>query len=356
MSEKNDIFFRCVENCSEAIMITDEKPALTYVNPAWLKTYGYTKNEVIGKSPAILRSGLQDKSFYAKMWEEIKKDGQWKGELVNRAKDGNLVPVILTITDYHDDNGKTKGYLGIAVDITSKKQLEAEVIHQDRLASVGILASGLAHEVGTPLGVIRGRAEFLQMETKPESAAHRALDVVIAQIDRISHLISTLLSFSRSSSDLNIKSNFLLPLIDEVILLINEKLSKEQIQLAIDIQPNTRITCDYNRLQQILINLIINSIHAIESSTHQNNKKMIRISLVSNNRSDTLVIEDTGCGISPENLKKIFHPFFTTKDIGKGTGLGLAIVSKLANEMNAQIIVDSTVGEGTTFSLVFLKN
>jgi PAS domain S-box-containing protein len=170
-ADPGNIFFRCVEDSNDAIMISDRGGVLVYVNPAWCRVYGYTKEEAIGNSPRLLHSGLQTSEFYRDMWASIQdlNRGYWKGELVNKAKDGTLVPVLLTITPFKNEDGSILGYMAIAVDITYKKELEAKVAHQDRLASIGLLASGLAHEVGTPLGVVRGRAEFLMMKAPDEA-------------------------------------------------------------------------------------------------------------------------------------------------------------------------------------------
>src|SRR5690606_13193606 len=105
----------CVEDSDEAIMISDRKGTLVYVNPAWCRIYQYTAEEAVGNTPSLLHSGIQDKSFYRKMWDDITnpEKGSWKGELVNRAKDGTLVPVLLTITPYRGDDGSILGYMGI---------------------------------------------------------------------------------------------------------------------------------------------------------------------------------------------------------------------------------------------------
>jgi PAS domain S-box-containing protein len=161
--DPQNVFFRCVEDSSEAIMISDPRGILQYVNPAWVRTYGYTQKEAIGNKPSLLHSGLHSKAFYQSMWTEIssQETGHWKGELINRCKNGELIPVLLTITPVKSAEAKIIGYMGVAVDIRFKKELEAKVAHQDRLASIGLLASGIAHEIGNPLGVIRGRAELL---------------------------------------------------------------------------------------------------------------------------------------------------------------------------------------------------
>ena len=127
------VFLRCVEDCFEPIMLTDRSGRLTYVNPAWVLTYGYSKEEAIGSTPRLLRSSGQSDAFYRAMWGEILNPeiGFWRGEVLNRAKDGHLVPVLLTITPYRESSGAIAGYMGIAVDLSDQKKMEHQILHQD---------------------------------------------------------------------------------------------------------------------------------------------------------------------------------------------------------------------------------
>jgi two-component system, cell cycle sensor histidine kinase and response regulator CckA len=354
--EPHNIFFRCVEDSNEAIMITGPEGDLVYVNPAWCQIYGYTKDEAIGQTPRLIRSGSQSDEFYREMWMMIRdsKLGYWKGEVVNKAKDGKLIPVFLTITTYRSPSGEIQGYMGIAVDVSYKKELEARVIHQDRLASIGILASGLAHEIGTPLGVVRGRAEFLMMQAN-DSKINKNLEVITQQIDRISKLIRSLLRVSRSFSDIHSEAIGIVDVVHEVMALVGQSLRADSVDVRIEVPPEMRVRADFGRLEQVMLNLIMNSIHAIrrviQSGKLKNHFLVIAADPVSGGKTRILV-RDSGCGIPPENMKKLFKPFFTTKDIGEGTGLGLAIVAQLVREMEGEISVSSIVDEGATFTLL----
>lgn len=356
--DPNNIFFRCVQDCNEAIMISDMRGTLVYVNPAWERIYGYSKEEALGENPRILHSGHHSAEFYAEMWRKISDpgNGHWSGEVINRAKDGKLVPVLLTITPYRDQAGDLIGYMGIALDISHRKELEAKVVHQDRLASIGLLASGLAHEVGTPLGVIRGRAEFLQMQAKDKTSS-KNLDVIISQIDRISKLIRSLLRIGRSFSDVRIEPVELRTTVNEVLLLIGQNLREDMAEVRVNVPEGLAVQADVGRLEQILLNLLINAIHAIRRAIQDGRTQSHCLTIESRELDDRVAIDvkDTGCGIPRGNMKKIFQPFFTTKDIGEGTGLGLAIVGQLLREMNGEISVQSVVNQGTTFSILLKK-
>lgn len=356
--DPQNVFFRCVEDSSEAIMISDPKGTLQYVNPAWVRTYGYSRDEALGKTPSLLHSGLHSKAFYQSMWKEIRDTelGFWKGELINRCKSGELIPVLLTITPVKSAEARIIGYMGVAVDIRFKKELEAKVAHQDRLASIGLLASGIAHEIGNPLGVIRGRAELLQNESL-SALAKKGVDVILKQTDRISHLIQSLLGFGRNFGELRLEWVNPAPVFDEVLSLVGENLRSQLANARYEVEPGTLIWADRSRLQHILLNLTLNGTQAIQKAISQGRDGTHE--LVLSARTDqktgcTLVsVRDTGCGIESTHLKEIFKPFFTTKDVGEGTGLGLSIVSQLSAEMEAQVEVDSTVHVGTEFTIRF---
>ena len=141
------IFKACVQNSNDAILLSDPRGIIFYVNPAWERLFDYTKAEVIGKTPRILRSGHHPSSYYAEMWKDILDPMKhfWKGEMVNVSKRGREVPVLLTISYFKEIQKDTTGYMSIALDLTEKKKLEMQLQWQDRLATIGLLAGGIAH-------------------------------------------------------------------------------------------------------------------------------------------------------------------------------------------------------------------
>ncbi len=358
------IFYRCVEDCSEPIMISDKKGQLLYVNPAWERTYGYSKDEAIGQTPRLLRSPYQSDEFYREMWSKILNPEieVWKGEVVNQAKDGRFVPVLLTITP-HKQGGKTVGYMAISVDLTERRSMERQILRQDRLASIGMLASSLAHEIGNPLGVIRGRAEIILNTLKSGvtsiDSSIQGLDTIIGQIDRIARLIESLLKLSRVPQEIRLTSVPLAGTANEVATLMAESLRQKGVVLDNRLQSSPlSVMADSQHLQQILLNLVINSVHAIEEERKRSGRTenhFVRLDArLSNANHVTLIVEDSGCGVSPEIKRRMFEPFFTTKTPGQGTGLGLAIVQRLVDEMQASIHVESEgPGLGAKFLIQF---
>ncbi len=373
--QDQSVFFRCVDECSEPMMISDGAGRLLYVNQAWVQTYGYSKEEAVGATPRLLRSSLQTDEFYQQMWRKILNPaiGHWKGEIVNRAKDGRLVPVLLTITPYTHE-GQILGYMGVAVDLTERRSMEQQILRQDRLASIGMLASSLAHEIGNPLGVIRGRAEIVLESMRsgnPASGAtgktaadatsifHNAtqsLDIIVGQIDRIARLIDSLLKISRVPQELTLREVKIRGPISEVVTLLSETCRRKGIELVDEVE-DLIVFSDAQHLQQILLNLAINAVHAMEEETKRSGRVNHRLTLSSSTRNNdeiTIHVADTGCGLSPEVKRRMFEPFYTTKTPGQGTGLGLAIVSRLSEEMRATINAESDgPGLGSVFHLVF---
>jgi PAS domain S-box-containing protein len=361
------VFFRCVEDCFEPIMLTDRTGVLRYVNPAWSLTYGYPKDEAVGMTPRLLRSEFQDDQFYHRMWQTIlnPRIGFWRGEVINRAKDGHLVPVILTITPYRAQSGEIVGYMGIAVDLTEQKRMEQQILRQDRLASIGMLAGGLAHEIGNPLGVIRGRAELLMRQVQDNPHASKNLDVIVSQIDRISGLIQSLLRVSRVPEEILLREVHLGSVVSEVATLMSEACRRAGIELRTR-SLDHHVMAEPSHLQQLFLNLVINATHAIEDQKSKGAPSRLLkapedshfIEVSASPGKDPSICEifvrDSGCGIPPANLKKLFQPFFTTKAAGVGTGMGLAIVSKLVEEMKGRVSAESEgPGYGATFKLEF---
>ena len=355
IEELNDVFYRCVHDSSEAIMITDHKGRLIYVNPRWCKVYGYSPEEAFGQTPSLLQSGYQDKNFYNEMWKQIEDPsiGFWRGELVNKTRNGELAHVLLTITPVRKIQGGIEGYMGIAIDVTEKKLLEARVHQQDRLSSVGLLASGLAHEIGTPLGVVRGRAEFMRMQLENNPVVDSGLNVIIQQIDRISGLIQSLLNLSRKNDDFLPQPVQLQALVNEVGNLMEAHVRKLGIAFLTEVAPDCIIKGDPHRLQQVLLNLFINGVHAIETALEQGRTENHKITIQAKLANKNVIVQfsDTGCGIPHENLGKLFQPFFTTKDSGKGTGLSLAMAEKIITDLKGTVNVESCEGVGTCFTI-----
>lgn len=236
-------------------------------------------------------------------------------------------------------------------DVTQRKHLEAQILQQDRLASLGLLASSLAHEIGTPLGVIRGRAELVSKASDEKTKSNG--EIITKQIDRVTKLVNSLLQVARgghadSAADVNVAN-----VIEDVSVLMSHELQRNDIELKISRPENLFARSEAGPLSQVILNLMVNSVHAIEDVRKRGISRKHEISVVAK-QTDKMVeiqVSDTGSGISPNNLRHIFKPFFTTKEIGLGTGLGLATSYKLVQSWGGNIEVASKEGEGTVFTI-----
>lgn len=246
-----------------------------------------------------------------------------------------------------------RAYLVAARDISEKEKYESQILQQDRMASIGLLASGLAHEIGTPLGIMRGRAELLSLQKSLETSSRQNAEIIIQQIDRISDLIKSLLNLARGGNSTTPNLIEINPIFEDVLKLLHYEGQKSNICIENQLGDKILALAVPTSLFQVLLNLFVNAFHAIQErqTKELNLTGKILIEAEKKNEFWILHIHDNGCGISEENLKKIFSPFFTTKDVGVGTGLGLATSFKLLTSWNGGIEVKSHVGQGSTISI-----
>lgn len=307
--------------------------------------------------------------------------GEWSG--VDLLKDvfdeGCRAPIIL-LTGYDDEDVDREAMNLGAADYLQKAFLtsyllerairyaiyrslmQAQAISQDRMASIGLLASSLAHEIGTPLGVIRGRAEYLAMQTKNNPAIKNNVDIITTQIDRVSSLIRSLLNLARGDesteklSPINVNEA-----VDDVLKLLAHDLKKDNISiknLFTDKNP-IFIRGQPEKLQQVLLNLVVNAIHAIRKAKEDNPSRSIENCITCSwndlGHQYAIAIEDNGCGISEGNKAELFRPFFSTKNPGHGTGLGLATSLWIVESWSGKIKAESKEGVGTKFTIFLPK-
>jgi len=222
------------------------------------------------------------------------------------------------------------------------------MVTSEKLASIGLLSAGVAHEINTPLTGISSYVQILQKKLT-EANYLQILKKIEDQTDRVSKIVKNLLSFSRNPADLAFHRIDLKESLEEIISLIDYRLKSLNINLSLDLKP-VLIYAQRERLQQVFINIILNALDAMPGGgqlTIQTRQQEARA---------IIKITDTGLGIKPEHLPRIFDPFFTTKGIGKGTGLGLSISFAIVKEHEGQILVDSQVGQGTTFTIILPAN
>jgi signal transduction histidine kinase len=264
-------------------------------------------------------------------------------EVVTRS--GQVREVMVSVSPLHDPDDGILGVLGIARDITETKKLEQQIRNSEKLASVGKLAAGVAHEINNPLG---GILNCLYNLRKGTVSAAREEEYLISMEDglrRVQKIVRQLLDFSQqhepelSATDIN-------SVIERVLVLTNHMFTANGIRLVKDLGPMiTSLMVDRHMIEQVLMNLILNAVQATKCNGS------ITIRTYVNDGGCALEVEDTGCGIPTTVLPRIFDPFFTTKGTGEGTGLGLSVSLGIIERHGGHISVESEVGKGTIFTV-----
>ena len=343
-------FFNVAENTVNPLQITDLNGKMIYVNKAFETASGYLKEELIGKNPKVFGSGKHTPKFWDKMWDTISSGKVWVGEVENLKKTGEEFFTQLLISPILDKDGKVSGYFGIHRDLTEKRTLERQLIHTQKMESIGTLAAGIAHEVGNPLASISALVQVAQRITT-DPFVNEKLGLVKSQVTRISKIIRDLVDFSRPS-------NYELEMTD-----IN-KVIKEAVEItkvgtkAKDIVFETELSDEVpalpliaDQIQQVFVNILLNAVDAIAEKKKDSRVNKIAVKSIFTGDEVTLIFTDTGMGIKEENLNKVFEPFFTTKKEGKGTGLGLWVSYGIVKSFQGDIKIKSKVNQGTTFNI-----
>ncbi|MEW6324554.1 MAG: PAS domain S-box protein [Nitrospirota bacterium] len=337
---------------------------------AWMKDeggrYAYI-NEAFERRFQVKLDGVQDKTDFELFPADVAKqlhehdlavlaadEAQELQEAVP-TPDGSMHHWLVFKFPFRDASGR-RFVGGMAFDVTEKVMLEQQVRQAEKLAAIGQLTAGLAHEIGTPLSVIGGRAEYMLRKMAADDPLRTNLERIIGQIERITKIVNQLLSFTRTRP-LELRPVAVPALVREVLALVEHPLKEHRIVVKVDCGAALpEVPADPDQLQQVLLNLIMNAIQAMPGG----GALTIRAArtVPRRQREDPLddryvkiEIADQGAGIPPEHLPKIFDPFFTTKEVGKGTGLGLAVSNSIAHKHGGWLRVQSRVGEGSVFSL-----
>jgi len=252
------------------------------------------------------------------------------------------------ISPLKNESGHIAGRIFVFEDVTEKINIQNQLITSEKMASVGVLAAGIAHEINTPLTGISSYCQFL-LDNPADKDNHELITKMNDQVLRANKIIRTLLDFSRQKGQQPLPVN-LNKVIEESLALVEHKMKKKNIAFKKEYHFQNSFVGFSTRLQQLFINLFINSIDAIDAT---NGQGLISIQGKETSEGTTIWFKDNGRGIKEKLLEKIFDPFFTTKDIGQGTGLGLAIVYSIVKEHYGNIEARSKVDRGTTFVITF---
>jgi len=233
---------------------------------------------------------------------------------------------------------------GLHKEKKGRQQAQEQLRQTERLAELGTLASGMAHEIGTPMNVILGRAEYLMQRTQEEQTK-KGLETIVTQVERITKIMNQLLTFARrrpsERQPIDLKQT-----VRDCLEILSERIMRHRIQVETDLEAALPpVRADQDHMSQVLLNLLINAVQAMPEGGR------LRVGLAGADGHVKITVADSGHGISSEHLPKIFDPFFTTKEVGKGTGLGLTVVHGIIQEHGGSITAKSEPGQGTAFTI-----
>jgi PAS domain S-box-containing protein len=371
-----------VQSSVDAIVATDHKGRITFANRSMQELIlgqAGQKEKLIGVPMARLYSGGLAEA--RKIMSILQEHGQLMNYETTMVSEGRVIPILTSASLLKDERGAVIGTLGVIKDLTEKKNLEedlkkaqANLVQTEKLAAIGRLASGVAHEMNDPLTSILTFGNLLREDTREGDPNRESLEIIVKEATRAKRIVSDLLSFSRESKpslewvDLN-------DVINISLLFLEKQGVMEGIEVQLDLAGELPLVrADAGQMHQVFTNLLLNAVQAMDSNPvlkgpsepGQGAKRLFLHTRFCENPDETLsipsspagpfirvVIRDTGSGIAPENLDKVFDPFFSTKGTGEGTGLGLYIVSGILKNYGAEYHLESAIGQGTTFTVDF---
>jgi two-component system, cell cycle sensor histidine kinase and response regulator CckA len=349
-----------VEQAAETITITDAAGTIVYVNPAFERTTGYSRQEAVGSNPRILKSGEHDRAFYQNMWQTITSGNVWHGRLVNKKKDGTLCHEEATISPIKDDTGNIVSFVAVKRDVTQEVSLQKQLFQAQKMEAIGTLAGGIAHDFNNLLQVTLGYSELLLQERTDGEPDYEDLRKIFRAAKNGAELVQRLLTFSRrvDPQPLPMDLNQLILQVDALLRRTIPKMIQIQLDLAEDL---LRVNADPTQMEQVIMNLAVNARDAMpEGGTltiatrnlPADDEYCLMTCAAKSVQCVAMVVSDTGHGMDRETVEHMFEPFFTTKELGRGTGLGLAMVYGIVQQHSGHVRCDSEVGKGTAFHVV----
>jgi len=333
-----------VKSANEIVLSTDLEGRIASWNQAAERTVGFRLDEVQGRAFFCLLAERARPSFEA-LFAEIERQGvAHNAECEVVTKKGKPLPVSWVLSPLNDGGGKVMGVVAVGRDLTEQRQFEQQIRQAEKLAALGVMAGGIAHEVRTPMAIASSAAQFLMEEDISDEFRRECAAKVHQGIQRASDIVENLLRFARPMSE---SSAVDLPdVIRDVILLIADQARSQHIEIAPCLPAGPLpVPGSATLLEQVFLNLFLNALRAMhEGGT-------LTVSICQEREEVVIQVSDTGCGIAPADLDRIFDPFYTTAPVGQGTGLGLAICYSIVRQHGGSISADSSLGQGSTFTV-----
>ena len=330
-----------VENMPIGLIAIDDQQRIAACNHIAEGVLQLSVPNMIGKKA--------EQALPARLWQIVtslaEPDHVIEEEIDCAIADGSVVPLEIGASILLDEEGIFLGYILLFKDLTEVRSLRREIARSQRLASVGRLAAGVAHEIRNPLSSIKGFATYFKERYPDAPQDQETANIMIAEVDRLNRVVGQLLEFARPVP-VSPKPASLNNLIDNSVKIIEQQAKEKQITVkTLNSAKADRAVIDPDRISQVLLNLYLNAIESMKPG----GELAVELSADGEENVIRIKVSDTGCGIPAKHLSRIFDPYFTTKSTG--TGLGLAIAHNIIEAMDGQIKISSRPGEGTTFGI-----
>jgi PAS domain S-box-containing protein len=384
LSESEMRYRQLAEGSLDGIVVADEDGRITLFNPAAEKIFGYEASEVLGQPLESLIKGVFLTPAECRLG--LSPNVGRTVELSGRKQDGTEFPLEISLSAV-ELSGRPQ-YIGSIRDQTERQRMDAMLARTDKLASIGLLSAGVAHELNNPLAYVLNNLVVLQREVSgllemveryeesrkiletADPALLRSIDELAEEIDwsyirdhlepmvertrtgvkRVASIVEKMRGLARTSTP-QWESVPLSELVDSVLEMMQGRLKQQQIEVEVQVHEVTQLQCVPDQIRQVLLNLLINALQAIESTGRKEGGK-INVEARYSGSWVAISVRDNGTGIDPEHRQRLFDPFFTTKPVGEGTGLGLSISHGIISGHGGRIELESRLGEGSCFRLL----
>jgi two-component system, cell cycle sensor histidine kinase and response regulator CckA len=348
---------KAVDQVKEAVLIADRSGIIDYVNNALIEMTGYDREECLGRPMRLLWAKEQEAHFDEQM-QVVSRGEVWRGRIVNRRRDGSLFVAGATVSPLRDATGMVTHFIVVQRDITHDVEIESRMRQAQKMEAIGTLAGGIAHDFNNILGGIIGFTDMALLQVTPDTDLHNNLLHIRQGGRRAADLVQQILTFSRQSAEEKVPA-MVAPLIKESLKLMRATLPST-IAIIQDLKAiDARVLAAPVQIQQVVMNLCANAFYSMREQGGQLTIQLQRIPISGDKKESehtgswiSLVVQDTGQGIDSDVIRHIFTPFFTTKKPGEGTGMGLSVVHGIVRELGGEISVQSSPGEGTTFTVL----
>jgi PAS domain S-box-containing protein len=344
--ERRRVLATALEAMEQPVFIVSRDLVVRYANGAAAAQFGYAPDELVGLHVGTFQVHLwspQDRNAAARAMDQT---GHWAGERPLRRRDGNDFPAWLIVSPIRDGTRRRVGHVIVVRDLTEERRMAEQLRQSEKLAALGELVAGVAHEVNNPLTGISAFAQLL-LEDDLSEEQRESVSLMKREADRAVSVIRDLLAFARKTGPRSVVVD-MNDLLEQTLRLRAYGMRSTGVTLETQLDPAlARVRGDDRQLQQVLLNLIVNAEHAMASTSIR------QLTVITRNEGSRVVIEirDTGTGMTPEVQKRIFEPFFTTKPEGTGTGLGLSVSYGILQSHAGTLSVQSAVGIGSTFRI-----